>query len=416
MNIGIVTPWFERGAGNVSVQYIDLLKSKNNIFVYARGGAHFEKEDNKWSKENVTYGLRVPSYSRDQIHPPHFAKWIKSNSIEIIFFNEQISFDIILWMKTNMPEIRIGAYIDYYTEDTLPLFALYDFLICNTRRHFSAISWHPQAFYIPWGTSKDVFGFNEAVVGKNGPVFFHSAGLNPHRKGTDILVKAFSGIKKNTAKIIIHSQSKLNFKDTKLNEYLSNENVQIIEKNVPPPGLYYLGDVYVYPSRLEGIGLSIAEALMSGLPAIVTDFPPMNEFIKGLKCGVVVKPNRITARSDGYYWPQSEIDADELAKAMKYYIENFSRMKEMKSEAREHALKNLDWEKQRDSINQIFSNIKSIKLDRNVKEMCKIFLAEKNVSLSLLGKIILTKLPIPVKLKSLFYSSFIEKKWKKSSL
>ena len=78
MNIGIVTPWFERGAGNVSVQYIDLLKSKNNIFVYARGGAHFEKEDNKWSKENVTYGLRVPSYSRDQIHPPHFAKWIKS--------------------------------------------------------------------------------------------------------------------------------------------------------------------------------------------------------------------------------------------------------------------------------------------------------------------------------------------------
>jgi len=43
--------------------------------------------------------------------------------------------------------------------------------------------------------------------------------------------------------------------------------------------LYYLGDVYVYPTTLDGLGLTVYEALASGLPVIATDVAPMNEII-----------------------------------------------------------------------------------------------------------------------------------------
>lgn len=53
----------------------------------------------------------------------------------------------------------------------------------------------------------------------------------------------------------------------------------ILENTVPAPGLYYMGDVYVYPSRLEGISLTVVEAISSGMPVIVPNDGPMNEFL-----------------------------------------------------------------------------------------------------------------------------------------
>ena len=53
---------------------------------------------------------------------------------------------------------------------------------------------------------------------------------------------------------------------------------QIINKTISAPGLYYEGDVYVYLSRLDGIGLTVAESIAAGMPILVPDDAPMNEF------------------------------------------------------------------------------------------------------------------------------------------
>jgi glycosyltransferase involved in cell wall biosynthesis len=411
MNIGLITPWFERGAGNVSIQYHEALSKSNKVFIYARGGAHYEKKDEKWSKFNVTYGLRIPSYARDQISSKHLSRWIINNKIDILFFNEQVSWEIIFWLKLNMPEIKIGAYIDYYTEETLLLFDMYDFLICNTKKHFSAFNWHPQAYFIQWGTSKSNLNYNENNVGKKAPVFFHSSGLNPHRKGTDFLIRAFDKIENEDAKLIIHSQNELLFQEDDLNKIINSKNIEIIEKTIPLPGLYNLGDVYVYPSRLEGIGLTIAEALMSGLPAIVPDAAPMNEFVEHLKTGWLVKIDRFVARYDGYYWPQSFVDLDSLKSGMEFFINNFSEMRKFKKNARVSAETFFDWEKQHDAVNKVFGESKVKSPESRTVDMCKKYILNKNQQLPEIMKMVLSKAPLPSAFKNLIYSSILKKKW-----
>jgi glycosyltransferase involved in cell wall biosynthesis len=59
-----------------------------------------------------------------------------------------------------------------------------------------------------------------------------------------------------------------------------DSRIEFIEKTIPAPGLYFRGDVFVYPTRLEGIGLCVPEALACGLPVITTENSPMNKFVK----------------------------------------------------------------------------------------------------------------------------------------
>jgi glycosyltransferase involved in cell wall biosynthesis len=136
--------------------------------------------------------------------------------------------------------------------------------------------------------------------------------------------------------------------------YLAREErLRVITQTVPAPGLYRLGDVYVYPSRLDGIGLSVPEALACGLPVITCDQPPMNEFVNGAN-GRLVPVQRLYPRRDGYYWPQCEIDEGMLAREMQYFVDDAARVIEMKRSARVYAEENLDWKRNSAGLSEIF--------------------------------------------------------------
>ena len=80
MNIGIVTTWFERGAAYVSKAYADILDRRHNVFIYARGGEKYAKEDDKWNAPNVTWGHRYKTLGT-RIRWIHFKKWLETNKI-----------------------------------------------------------------------------------------------------------------------------------------------------------------------------------------------------------------------------------------------------------------------------------------------------------------------------------------------
>ena len=346
MNIGIVTTWFERGAAYVSRQYRDVLQKQHRVFIYARGEDD-AKQDPAWNTAGVTWGKRRRYGIKTAIDLKDFRRWLEANRIELVIFNEQHWWLPIL--LCNELGIKTGAYVDYYTEETVSFFACYDFLLCNTRRHYSAFAWHPQCFYIPWGTDLAVFKPQQLEPVAPGSVtFFHSSGLSPKRKGTDLVIDAFADMP-SQARLVIHSQRSLKLALPEL-----AEKIQMLEsagrlicrdETVPAPGLYHLGDVYVYPSRLDGIGLTIAEALACGLPVITTDHPPMNEFVEPGINGQLVSVERLIARADGYYWSQALASLPNLRQQMLVYVEHLAELGQFKTRARQYAEEKLNWQR-----------------------------------------------------------------------
>lgn len=387
LNIGIVTTWFERGASYVSRAFYDTLSIANNVFIYARGGEEYAIGDPNWDKEYVTWGKKILKKPLGYIDWDDFYWWIKTNNIDLLIFNEQHDWDIIL--KCQKLDIPIGSYVDYYTKGTVRFFCLYDFLICNTKRHYSVFKKHSQVIFLPWGTDTGVF-LPHVAKDEDKIVFFHSAGMGKGnlRKGTDLLVKAFKDVIGDT-RLIIHAQFGIDqFEDLK--KFIEqDERITFIEKTVSHPGLYYMGDVYVYPTRLDGIGLTIAEALSSGLPVIATDNPPMNEFIIDGFTGRLVKVDHYEVRKDKYYWPQAICDVFDLTQAMQYYVDNPLVVKEQKINARKYAEEFLDWRKNSESLNLILPHIKTLRKKICIERLISISILTALPKLFLLKKFVL---------------------------
>ena len=365
MNIGIVTTWFERGAAYVSKQYKDSLEERGHkLFIYSRGGEiSVEEKGKKWRGEEIHEGKKVPFPESTYIDLDDFLAWIDGNNIEVVLFNEQRWLPPVLLCK--QLGVRCGSYVDYYTKKTVESFGIYDFLICNTKRHNSVFKWHKQCFYIPWGTDTSLFT-GEFRKPSDVLRFFTSVGMSPDRKGLDLTVKAFIDLingKIIDVELIIHSQldvseflrERLSLIDYELYQRLvEGHKVRLISETVTAPGLYYLGDVYVYPSRLDGIGLTIAEALSSGMPVIVPNEPPMNEYLCQYSTAVSVE--RRFARHDAYYWESNEASVKSICDAFLSYYERREDILDIQYATRKNAVETLSWKSRTSAIESAFSD------------------------------------------------------------
>jgi glycosyltransferase involved in cell wall biosynthesis len=368
-NIGIVTTWFERGAAYVSRQYHEVLSKHAEVFIYARHGNE-EHVDENYRQDYVTFGKKVDLPVSTALDLEDLKRWIKEKELDIVFFNEQHWWPAV-WECSEMGVIT-GAYVDYYTDETVPLFENYDFLICNTKRHYSAFEWHKQAVHVPWGTDTDLFKPRnfDPVDPEGGLVFFHSCGFSPYRKGTDLLLKAFEDVQ-GKARLIVHSQGELKERSPEsaqsVDRLLSQGRLEIHEKTVAAPGLFHLGDVYVYPSRLEGIGLTMAEGLACGLPLVTSDNPPMTEFTDDAFCKRV-RIERTFKRKDNYYWPMCEVDVQDLTACMQHYVDNAHKIPAYKAAARVFAEDKLAWSKNAERLPKVFDEVKKLPIEPSAKE------------------------------------------------
>lgn len=346
MNIGIVTTWFERGAAYVSRAYAETLSKAHQVFIYARGGESFGKNDPKWDSPNVKWAT-LGSFEIDE---DDFKKWIQQNNIQLILFNEQEHWwPPILW--AHEAGVKTVGYIDYYTKRMLHWFDVFDALWCNTKRHYSVFNWHSGAAYIPWGTNINLFHPLDREPNTN-LVFFHSAGMGGYnfRKGTDILVRSFQNVK-GPAELIIHSQVPVEFFGSEIDRLIaSDKRIKFIHQTVTAPGLYHLGDVYVYPNRLDGLALSVTEALACGLPVICTDSAPCNEIVIPNITGWCVPIKSIKKRKDNYYWPETECDNSFLTMRMQECVDDRYLLPNWQRNARSFAEQQLDWEKRSAAI------------------------------------------------------------------
>lgn len=340
MKIGIVTSWWNgAGAGEVSLAFSKvLLSNENSVYIYARNEfalgktlpIPFEHPD-----FSVTPGVVSNSPLIKSINVRHFLNFISRNKIEVVIFNEQVDLTPVIELKKL--GIRCIAYVDYYKEDTVSSFKIYDALICNTRRHFDVFKWHPNAWFLPWGIDPSLYKNTLAQASNNEFPFFHSCSYDPKRKGTDILLQSLAD--SDELRCTIHAFPALT---ETLPEYKSvithlklQGRLQEINELIRQPGLYSLGRVYVYPSRLEGIGLSILEAAASGLHLVIPDVEPFSEFALPF-ASTLIPIDTFRARNDAYYWPIAEVSSSSLVVAMNQALSSIQKDPDLHTRIQEY--------------------------------------------------------------------------------
>lgn len=369
MNIAIVTNWFPAGAGYVSKLYRETLEIQGaKVFIYARGGKQMIG-DPIWDDENITWVKE----QNGKINNSHFLNWLKRKKIDTIFFNEQRHWTLLVKLK--QCGFKIGAYVDYYTQKSVPAFQIYDFLICNTKRHFSVFNRHKSVSYIPWGT--DINKFAPVTGKKHSPLnFLISAGWqlskNADRRGSIIALEAFIKTKGN-ASLFFYSQVPLDQAPKYVVDLVNSDRRVKYIFGTFEPFPFHEGDIYLYPSRLDGIGLTVPEALSSGLAVITTNSPPMNEFVTHGFNGFLVNVEKYLGRHDGYYWAESLINTDELVDRIQYYIDNPDVAFEHQGNSRKHAEAFLDWYNNTSNIFSIFSdsvNCSINDISHNIINLC----------------------------------------------
>ncbi|MBX9772503.1 MAG: glycosyltransferase [Candidatus Obscuribacterales bacterium] len=152
---------------------------------------------------------------------------------------------------------------------------LCDLFVCQshfTMKVVASYGWK-KLVYIP--IAIDIGRFPGRLVEGKARLFVHNAGLvdQQDRKGTRDTILAFKKVKREDIRLFVRMQ-----KETDLPSLDSRIEIQV-GNLTDPAELYATGDVAVQPSKMEGNGFMVLEPLVTGMPVITTDYPPMNEYV-----------------------------------------------------------------------------------------------------------------------------------------
>lgn len=159
-----------------------------------------------------------------------------------------------------------------------------------------------------------------------GTVTFLFCGQMISRKGLDLLLSAFTMLPENARLLLVG-------REAELPAMLANVPASVRERIryagfQPPealPGVFAQGDVFVLPSRHDGWGVVVNQALGAGLPVIVSD-------------RVGAGYDLVTAGENGFIVPSGEINS--LAAAMRRYADTPALCEEHGAVSRKRAA---DW-------------------------------------------------------------------------
>ena len=181
------------------------------------------------------------------------------------------------------------------------------------------------------------------------------------RKGIDVLLDAWSRVCDAglDAHLLLVGRDEFGA-DTRSTEFLSAQLARVTPEaavRVHRFGvrsdvhrLLQASDLFVFPSRREGFGTVMAEAMACGLPSVVTELPGITDFIFGVgdRRGVVVPPE----------------DPDTLASAVAALLGDRARAERVGRAAREDAVERFDIERIAEDYLQFYAELLTRDPDR----------------------------------------------------
>jgi len=295
---------------------------------------------------------------------PTFWKWIETFRPDVILFQDQNLHGPSKMRheseRLRRQGIRLINYPDWIKRGDMEQYrGLYDANLSHVKRNHQ---WLIEAgvespTYIPWGVVTGNFPFIER--GREPVVrFYINLGTGTARKGYPVLPRAirrmegghlsrfFGGRRRREFSFIataVESSTRA-LKRSFVSFFNRHPKCELRFQTADNSqgGLFRLGDVYVYPTLKEGVGLTITEALCTGMPVVTTDYPTMNEWLRDGVEGRLIRPKRI--RKSSMPMDKVHVDVGHLAEIMRSYVERPQQIIDQSHEARRTVETHYNWD------------------------------------------------------------------------
>ncbi len=345
INIGFVTMWYKRGITYHTLQLIKALDSQMfTPYVFSRW------ESDKFSNCGDVHIPNVINAGQDPT-TDEIVKWIKTYDIKVLIQMEVHPKD---WKRLRVikeqTDVSLIIYenLDVMYRERIPDYSIADYFLTNT--YYATNFWQKNynnkpVIFIPWGI--EPLDSPQKVLKDGDPVeFLHIAGwggLN-NRKNTGLLIKAFSQTDVH-AVLNIYMQCTLDTLGSEIVEILNTDSrIKLHQGSVDNIfEVYQYSDVLLWPSKREGLGLPIVEALAHGLPVVVSDGLMMKEWIRDGIHGLIVASKD---QPDKRVLPEQDVNPFDLSVKIKALSSDYSLVKRLKETVmNEKHLWLWDWQK-----------------------------------------------------------------------
>jgi 1,2-diacylglycerol 3-alpha-glucosyltransferase len=295
MRIGICAYWFNRGQGVVARQVRSALDELGHAtFVLARPTRAknirpaFVDRTGVWDQAGITQASQYLIPSEELI------AWGRDHELDVALFDQNYEFGAIEALRRSGVRTA-GRFVweQFGREHVEPakraFDVVYSLTACEQERYAGMDIESPR---IHWGIHPELLAHAvDRPAANGGPAFFYPAGFLSARKPVPQLVRAFRRVPDDRARLVIKGQVERQ-RELLDRAARSDPRVEVVLADLPTDEhlrLFATADVCVAPSRWEGLGLHLYEAMALGLPVITNDNPPMNEIVADGANGLLVR-------------------------------------------------------------------------------------------------------------------------------
>lgn len=294
MHIGVVSKWFNRGqpvVGRHLRSAVDALGHRS--FVLAKPRREKGPMSGALELTGVWDQLDVTAASSFETPLEEYLAWVEANSIEAILCDQNYQFEELAALRRRGVRV-IGRFVwEHFTREHLePARAAYDVVYSVTeveRERYRG--WGLETPRVPWGIHPELLAIEPRRSDDGLVRFVFPGGFLGHRKPAEPVVEAFSAARGDNLRLLVKAQVERS--RLKRLQPLIDADERIELRLADEPWAEHLAaiaanDVSISPSRWEGLGLPLYEAIAFGMPTITNDDPPMNEVITDGADGLLV--------------------------------------------------------------------------------------------------------------------------------
>jgi 1,2-diacylglycerol 3-alpha-glucosyltransferase len=334
MRVGVVSKWFNRGQPVVGRQLRSALDELGHeTFVLARPKKERGPRPGALDRDDVWDQPGVTEASAYDVPANEYTRWVADNGIEAVLCDQNYQFEELAELRRRGVR-TIGRFVwEHFTADHVAgARDAYNVVYSLTRAEQARYAeLGLQTPYVQWGCHPELVAIGDEFADSRSlsadrVTYVFPGGFLGHRKPLEPVLEAFSATEDPRLHLVVTAQ--VERKSVRAAAEAADRDERIELRLADLPFAEHLRevaacDVCLSPSRWEGLGLPLYEAIAFGQPAITNDAPPMNEAIHDGVNGVLVPstPNG-TARSG---IPALDPDVGELRAAIERLADDSQR-------------------------------------------------------------------------------------------